>query len=207
MKELTERQQEILEFIQEYVENYSYPPTYREICKHFNISSTNGVKRHVDALQKKGYLEMCKNASRTISVKQQSNELLNNNVISLPVVGRVAAGYPILSEENIENTISVDTSFIRANLNCFALRVKGESMIKAGIMEGDYVIVNNQNTANNGDIVVATVNDEATLKRYVKNGNGVFLIPENDDFLPININFSDKFSIIGKVIGVIRWYK
>ncbi len=206
MKELTDRQLEILEFIQEYVDNYSYPPTYREICKNFNISSTNGVKRHVDALQKKGYLDMCKNASRTISIKQTTNEV-PNNVIEIPIVGRVAAGYPVLSEENIDSMITVDTTFIRANSNCFALRVKGESMIKAGIMEGDYVIVNQQSSVNNGEIVVATVNDEATLKRYVKNAMGVHLIPENDNFLPININFSDKFSIIGKVIGVVRWYK
>lgn len=206
MKELTDRQQEILEFIQEYVESYSYPPTYREICKHFSISSTNGVKRHVDALQKKGYLDMCKNASRTISVKQTTNDI-TSNIIEIPIVGRVAAGYPVLSDENIDSMMTIDRSFIRATENCFALKVKGESMIKAGIMEGDYVIINQQSFANNGEIIVATVNDEATLKRYSKNSGGVQLIPENDNFLPISVNFSDKFSIIGKVIGVVRWYK
>jgi repressor LexA len=206
MKELTDRQQEILEFIQEYVESYSYPPTYREICKHFSISSTNGVKRHVDALQKKGYLDMCKNASRTISVKQTTNDI-PSNIIEIPIVGRVAAGYPVLSDENIDSMMTIDRSFIRATENCFALKVKGESMIKAGIMEGDYVIINQQSFANNGEIIVATVNDEATLKRYSKNSGGVQLIPENDNFLPISVNFSDKFSIIGKVIGVVRWYK
>jgi len=206
MKELTDRQQEILEFIQEYVVSYSYPPTYREICKHFQISSTNGVKRHVDALQKKGYLDMCKNASRTISVKQTTNDI-PSNIIEIPIVGRVAAGYPVLSDENIDSMMTIDRSFIRATENCFALKVKGESMIKAGIMEGDYVIINQQSFANNGEIIVATVNDEATLKRYSKNSGGVQLIPENDNFLPISVNFSDKFSIIGKVIGVVRWYK
>ncbi len=206
MKDLTERQQQILDFIKEYVDNFNYPPTYREICKHFNISSTNGVKRHVDALQKKGYLDLLKNASRTLSIKR--NELkANENLLDIPIVGRVAAGYPILSEENVESTISVDTSFIRANDKCFALKVKGDSMIKAGILENDYVIINQQNTANNGDIVVALVNDEATLKRYYKNNGNVMLIPENDNFLPITVNFSDKFTIIGKVIGVMRFYR
>ncbi|HPN38454.1 MAG TPA: transcriptional repressor LexA, partial [Melioribacteraceae bacterium] len=130
-----------------------------------------------------------------------------SNSFEIPVVGRVAAGYPVLSEENIDSTITIDRSFIKANANCFALKVRGESMIKAGIMEGDYVVINQQNYANNGEIVVAMLNDESTLKRYEKNALGVQLIPENDNFLPISVNFSDKFSIIGKVIGVIRWYK
>lgn len=212
MKELTERQQEILDFIQEFININSYPPTYREIGKKFDIASTYGVKRHLDALQKKGYLDTCKNTSRTISVKQSSeqnrfNETTEISSCQIPIVGRVAAGYPVLSEENIDGTLTLDNSFVRAGSNCFALKVKGESMIKAGIMEGDFVIVNQQNIANNGDIIVATVNDEATLKRFSKNDKGMQLIPENDNFLPIPINFSDNFSIIGKVIGVFRWYK
>lgn len=206
MKDLTEKQQQILEFIKEYVNNFNYPPTYREIGKYFNISSTNGVKRHVDALQKKGYLDLLKNASRTLSLKH--NEPKNNdNLFDIPVVGRVAAGYPILSDENIESTITIDTSFFKVNNNCFALKVKGNSMIKAGILENDFVIINQQNTAINGDIIVALVNDEATLKRYYNKNGNVILIPENDDFSPINVNFSDKFTIIGKVVGVIRFYR
>ncbi len=212
MKELTERQQEILDFIQEFININSYPPTYREIGKKFDIASTYGVKRHLDALQKKGYLDTCKNTSRTISVKQctEQNKLSDTTLTSgfqIPIVGRVAAGYPVLSEENIDGTLTLDNSFVRSGSTYFALKVKGESMIKAGIMEGDYVIVNQQNIANNGDIIVATVNDEATLKRFSKNAKGMQLIPENDNFSPIPINFSDNFSIIGKVIGVYRWYK
>jgi repressor LexA len=120
---------------------------------------------------------MCKNASRTISVKQTTNDI-PSNIIEIPIVGRVAAGYPVLSDENIDSMMTIDRSFIRATENCFALKVKGESMIKAGIMEGDYVIINQQSFANNGEIIVATVNDEATLKRYSKNSGGVQLIPE-----------------------------
>ncbi|MFH0735795.1 MAG: transcriptional repressor LexA [bacterium] len=206
MKNITDRQQEILDFIQEFININSYPPTYREIGKRFNIASTYGVKRHLDALQKKGFLETGKNTSRTISVVQ-SNETNYSNTIEIPIVGRVAAGYPVLSEENIDGSLMLDSSMVKTDKICFALRVKGESMIRAGIMEGDYVIVAQQNTANNGEIVVAAVNDEATLKRFNKTAAGIQLIPENENFSPIAINFSDNFSIIGKVIGVFRWYK
>ena len=206
-KDLTPRQQEILEFISQFVEENGYPPTYREIGSKFEIASTFGVKRHLDALKKKGYLNTESSSSRTLSL---TSEIQNNKAIDtsieIPIVGRVAAGYPILAQENIEGTFSVDLNLIGKKKNCFALRVKGDSMINAGIFEGDLVIVTQQKDANNGDIVVALLGDEATLKRFERNQAIVKLIPENDNYQPIIVNNLSDFSIIGKVAGVIRWY-
>jgi repressor LexA len=206
-KDLTPRQQEILEFISQFVEENGYPPTYREIGSKFEIASTFGVKRHLDALKKKGYLNIESSSSRTLSLTTEirDNKAIDTS-IEIPIVGRVAAGYPILAEQNIEGTLSLDITLIGKKNNCFALRVKGDSMINAGIFEGDLVIVTQQNEAKNGDIVVAMLGDEATLKRFEKNQAIVKLIPENDNYQPIIVNNSSDFSIIGKVAGVMRWY-
>ena len=209
-KELTERQKEVFEFIKEYIEFNSFPPTYREIGTQFNIVSTFGVKRHIDALIKKGYLNTEQNMSRTISLTgindSKSANPLMEEIIELPIVGRVAAGQPILAEENIEGTLSLQASLINKRDNCFGLKVKGDSMINAGIFEGDVVVINPQQNANNGEIVVALLGDEATLKRYERTGNQVYLIPENDNYQKINVNEREDFSIVGKVLGVFRWY-
>jgi len=209
-KELTERQKEVFEFIKEYIEFNSFPPTYREIGSQFNIVSTFGVKRHIDALIKKGYLNTEQNMSRTISLTgindSKSANLLMEEIIEIPIVGRVAAGQPILAEENIEGTLSLQASLINKRDNCFGLKVKGDSMINAGIFEGDVVVINPQQNANNGEIVVALLGDEATLKRYERTGNQVYLIPENENYQKINVNEREDFSIVGKVLGVFRWY-
>ena len=209
-KELTERQKEVFGFIKEYIEFNSFPPTYREIGTQFNIVSTFGVKRHIDALIKKGYLTTEQNMSRTISLtginESKSANSLMEEIIELPIVGRVAAGQPILAEENIEGTLSLQASLINKRDNCFGLKVKGDSMINAGIFEGDVVVINPQQNANNGEIVVALLGDEATLKRYERTGNQVYLIPENDNYQKINVNEREDFSIVGKVLGVFRWY-
>ncbi len=209
-KELTERQKEVFEFIKEYIEFNSFPPTYREIGTQFNIVSTFGVKRHIDALIKKGYLTTEQNMSRTISLtginESKSANSLMEEIIELPIVGRVAAGQPILAEENIEGTLSLQASLINKRDNCFGLKVKGDSMINAGIFEGDVVVINPQQNANNGEIVVALLGDEATLKRYERTGNQVYLIPENENYQKINVNNREDFSIVGKVLGVFRWY-
>lgn len=205
-KELTERQQIILNFISEFIEENGFPPTYREIGAFFNISSTFGVKRHIDALIKKGYLQSGNNLSRSLSLVNNNKSEKNNNFASIPLVGRVAAGFPILAEQNIEDNISIDSKLIRNNNNCFALKVRGDSMINAGIFENDIVIISQQNTALNGDIVVGLLGDEATLKRFVKIGNRNCLMPENDNYPLIEIQNREDFSIIGKVIAVFRFY-
>lgn len=210
-KQLTDRQENILSFIQQFQQECGYPPTLREIGKHFGISSTFGVKRHLDALVKKGYLNILGNASRGISITKEelfSSEPINisekeNNKI--PIIGRVAAGSPILAEENIEGSILIDQTFLKKSDNCFALKVKGDSMIDAGIFEGDLVIISPQASANNGDIIVARISDEVTVKIYEFKNRVIKLIPQNKDYRPIIVENKEEFSIVGKVIGVLRW--
>jgi repressor LexA len=207
--ELTDRQKDILDFIQQFAEANGYPPTYREIGKHFNIVSTFGVKRHIDALAKKGFIMVTSKTSRTIAVvNDELNKFKNpsDNTIGLPIIGRVAAGYPILAEENIEGRLMLDSSLIGNKESCFGLRVQGDSMINAGIFEGDLVIVSPQSTANNGDIIIALLHDEATLKKYERRNNKIYLVPENEKYKPIEVDNNEEFSIIGKVIGVFRTY-
>ncbi len=208
MKEnkITDRQQEILNFIQDYVEFNNYPPTYREIGKKFNIASTFGVKRHIDALVKKGYLNNSNNLSRTLTLVVNNNPIRKEPVVEIPVVGRVAAGYPILAEENVEGHLTIDRNMINSTDDCFGLKVRGDSMINAGILEGDLVIVSPQKQAANGDIIVALLGDEATMKRFQIEDGKIFLIPENEKYEAIPVNNTEEFSIVGKVIGVFRSY-
>jgi repressor LexA len=208
-KTLTLRQESILKFIKSYLDENGYPPTYREIGKQFEISSTFGVKRHIDALAKKGYLNYESNQSRTLSVNEDENYPKNEiteSIQTIPIVGRVAAGYPIFSEENIEGTLKVDSSLIKGSKNCFGLKVNGESMINAGILDGDLVMVKTENDVNNGDIVIALLGDESTMKRYYKNKNTTKLLPENKNFDLIDVTGREDFKIVGKVIGVYRGY-
>ncbi|MEW6194449.1 MAG: transcriptional repressor LexA [Bacteroidota bacterium] len=205
--QITDRQQEILSFIQEYVDFNGYPPTYREIGKQFNIASTFGVKRHIDALVKKGFLNNATNSNRTLSLVINNNPIpKKNDVIEIPVVGRVAAGYPILAQENIEGNFSIDKNLLGSHTECFGLKVRGDSMINAGILEGDLVIIQPQKEAINGEIVVALIGDDATMKRYLIDDGRVFLVPENENYEAIEVDNLENFSIIGKVIGVFRSY-
>lgn len=207
--ELTERQQEILSFILQFRDENGYPPTLREIGRKFEISSTFGVKRHLDALVKKGYLNIESNASRGISIIREdpvkivedSNEIYRK----IPIVGRVAAGSPILAMENIEGSIVIDSGFMKKSENSFALKVKGDSMVDAGIFENDLVIVAPRSEAVNGDIVVAMLEDEVTVKTFEKKNDNVRLLPQNENYEPIEIDSSRDFKIIGKVTGVVRW--
>lgn len=211
-KQLTERQEEILTFIQQFQQENGYPPTLREIGKRFGISSTFGVKRHLEALTKKGYLNILSNASRGISINRDEVETsaqinlrdINNN-FKIPIIGRVAAGSPITAEENVEGSIVIDPMFFNKDLDSFALKVKGESMIEAGIFEGDLVIISPKATVLNGDIVVARVDDEVTVKIYENKNNNIRLLPQNKLYQPIVIENKDEFSIVGKVTGVVRW--
>jgi len=208
---LTERQEEILNFINSFREINGFPPTIREIARHFGMSSTFGVKKHLDALVKKGYLHIESFASRGISTLQ--NETVKQSVIDkneifnrIPVVGRVAAGTPVLAEQNIEGSIVIDPSFMKKSENCFALKVKGDSMIKAGIFEGDFVIVSPQSDVSNGDIVVALIDDEATVKTFENRNGEIRLMPENENYKPIEIKNKENFSLIGKVKGIVRYF-
>ncbi len=211
--QLTDRQREILSFISQFLEASGYPPTLREIGKKFGISSTFGVKRHLDALVKKGYLNVESNASRGISFVHNINSSRNNEYSridelfrKIPVIGRVAAGSPILAIENIEGSVIIDNSFMKKSDECFALKVKGDSMINAGIFEGDLVIVSPNKETVNGDTVVARLDDEVTVKTLEKKRNKIRLIPENENYKPIEIDDKKEFSIVGKVVGVIRWF-
>ncbi len=207
--ELTERQQEILNFIHQFRDENGYPPTLREIGRRFSISSTFGVKRHLDALVKKGYLNIESNASRGISIIKEDpsgiEEVRNDIYRRIPIVGRVAAGSPILAMENIEGSVVIDSAFMKKSQDCFALKVKGDSMINAGIFENDLVIVTPRNEAVNGDIVVAMLEDEVTVKTFEKKNNQIRLLPQNDSYQPIEVDKSKEFKIVGKVTGVVRW--
>ena len=209
---LTDRQNDILIFIQQFTLESGYPPTLREIGKHFQISSTFGVKRHLEALVKKGYINIESNASRGISLVRKGQEDFGNRSLNeenvflkIPVVGRVAAGVPIMAIENMEGSLVVDPAFLKRAEDAFALRVKGDSMINAGINDGNLVIVSPNEQARNGDIVVAMLNDEATVKRFELADKKIKLIAENDAYLPIEISNGDDFRLIGKVKGVVRW--
>lgn len=207
--ELTDRQQEILSFILQFREENGYPPTLREIGRKFDISSTFGVKRHLDALVKKGYLNIESNASRGISVVKDDpvkiSEEIDNIYRKIPIIGRVAAGSPITAMENIEGSIVIDSAFMKKSQDCFALKVKGDSMINAGIFENDLVIVTPRTDAANGDIVVAMLEDEVTVKTFEKKKEGIRLLPHNEHYEPIEIDSSKEFKIVGKVTGVVRW--
>jgi repressor LexA len=209
---LTDRQEEILTFIQQFTRENGYPPTLREIGKHFQISSTFGVKRHLEALVKKGHINIESNASRGISmirkVQDEFPETSFNDerlFLKIPVVGRVAAGIPITAIENMEGSLIVDPAFLKRAEDAFALRIRGDSMINAGINDGDLVIVSPNEQARNGDIVVAMLNDEATVKRFELIDKKIKLIAENSAYSPIEIKSTDDFKLVGKVKGVVRW--
>ncbi|GMR24843.1 MAG: transcriptional repressor LexA [Ignavibacteria bacterium] len=213
MKEkLTERQNEILIFIKDYRKENGFPPTLREIGSRFQISSTFGVKRHLDALEKKGYVVIERNASRGIRIIQDDEYFDGDTTLvgdeffnKIPIVGRVAAGSPILAMENIEGSIIIDPTFTKETENAFALRVQGDSMINAGIFEGDLVIVSPDNKGKSGDVIVAMLDDEVTVKTLNVKKNKIVLSPENDKYNPITVEDKNIFTIIGKVKGVVRW--
>ncbi len=199
-KDLTARQRAVLEFVRDRIRQHGHPPTIREIGKHFGISSTNGVRLHLTALIKKGFLKKQALISRGLELTQR----VAGEVGSVPLVGSVPAGRPIDAIENIEGEIAVDVSFLPKG-DSFTLRVTGDSMKDAGILDGDLVLVKRQAVARAGDIVVALIGGEATVKRYFPEGKQVRLQPENDAFEPIIVNRkSGDFRIAGKVVGLMR---
>ncbi|MBO8166211.1 MAG: transcriptional repressor LexA [Thermotogae bacterium] len=206
---LTERQKEILEYIENFIKLNGYPPSIRDICNDFGIASPRGVAKHLEALEKKGYIERT-GVSRGIRVIKQANGKLTtdeNDVVMLPVVGTIAAGEAIQAIENREDSIPVPMWMIRRGFEYFILKVTGNSMIDSHIMNGDHVVIRKQDWANNGDIVVALIDGEnATLKKYENDGPKIRLIPSNPDMLPIVVEAS-RVRIQGKLVGLLRWYR
>lgn len=204
--ELTERQEEILNFILQSINKYGFPPTIPEIQKEFDFKSPTTVNDHLNALARKGYIIRHSNKSRGIElVNPESQKKIDEDIVNIPIVGRVAAGSPILAEQNIEGNISIDKTFVSSASNVFALRVKGQSMKDAGIFDGDYVIVKQQSILNNGEIGVVMLDDEATVKRFYEKKDQIILKPENKEMKAIIVNKNEKnISVIGKVKAVLR---
>ena len=198
---LTKRQQEVLDYIRTCIADHGYPPTLRELGSQLGISSTNGVNDHLKALEKKGYLSRDEAKSRALVPID-----MEDNMVSVPLLGRIAAGAPILAEDHVEHTVKVDRFFLGNNSEVFALRVQGESMIDDGIHDGDFIFVKKQPRARPGEIVVAWIEEEATVKRYYPEGDRIRFQPANDNFEPIYVR-ADEFRetrIIGIVVGIYR---
>jgi repressor LexA len=202
--DLTPTQKQMLAFIAETIRDHDRSPTIREIGEAFNISSTNGVRYHLKVLEEKGYIKRERGISRGIEWREDHVFPGDVAVNTIPLIGQVAAGRPILAVENIEGRIAVDEMFARSR-ECFALRVNGDSMRDAGIVDGDVVIVNPQPDARNGDVVVALIDDEATVKTYVRRNGGVVLHPENPEYEDIVLDRrSGDARVLGKVVGLMR---
>ena len=199
---ISKKQMEILDYIKEQILTRGYPPAVREICEAVNLKSTSSVHSHLETLEKNGYIRRDPTKPRAIEIIDDSFNLTRREMANVPMIGRVAAGEPLLAQENIENYFPIPVEFMPNN-DAFLLTVKGESMVNAGIFDGDYVLVEKQNTAENGDMVVALVGDGATVKTFYRE-EGVFrLQPENDFMDPIIV---EQVEILGKVIGVFRFF-
>ena len=200
MKGITERQQQVLNFISDYTAENGYPPTVREISEHFGIS-IRAIQDHLIALQKKGYLSQAQKRSRSIKVLSDSQN--QPFVGKVPLLGTVAAGKPLLFEENLDVYVNLTEPFVRPGKSYFALRVRGQSMINAGILEGDLAVVEQANVAVDGQIIVAVIDDAITLKRYYKEAGRIRLQPENPDFQPI---YCQDVRIVGILSNIVRTY-
>ena len=213
MEELTERQREILTFIVKETEARGFPPTIREIGEQMDIRSTNGVNDHLKALERKGYLNRGEQQSRSLVPTKRARMLLglgvkkDSGMLEVPLLGKVAAGAPLLAQENLEDSVKIDSFLIGGTgREVFALRVKGQSMIEDGIHDGDYLFVRKTPSAQPGDIVVALIDDEATVKRYYPEGDRIRLQPANAAMDPIFVRRSEfrSIDILGKVVGIYR---
>lgn len=199
---ISKKQSEILEYIKEQILEKGYPPAVREICEAVHLKSTSSVHAHLETLEKNGYIRRDPTKPRAIEICDDSFQLVRNEMTSIPIIGTVAAGQPILAAENIEGYFPVPVDMV-PNAETFILKVKGDSMINAGIFSGDQIFVERTNVARNGDMVVALVDDSATVKTFYKEQGHVRLQPENDTMDPIIV---DDCDILGKVFGVFRLY-
>lgn len=200
--QLTPKQQQILDYIKEEILKRGYPPTVRDIGLAVNLKSTSSVFSHLAALERKGYIRKDPTKPRAIEVIDDSFQLVRHEMTSIPVVGTVAAGTPILAQQNIDSYFPLPVEYT-PNAQTFILKVKGDSMINVGIFDGDMIFVEQSNTARNGDIVVALVDDSATVKTFYKENGRIRLQPENDNMEPF---YFDSVDILGKVFGVLRLF-
>jgi len=199
---ISKKQSEILEYIKEQTLHRGFPPAVREICEAVNLKSTSSVHSHLETLEKNGYIRRDPTKPRAIEILDDTFNLIRREMANVPLVGRVAAGEPILAEQNIENYFPIPVEML-PNSETFMLTVRGESMINAGIFEGDYVLVEQTKVVNNGDMVVALIEDGATVKTFYKEEGIIRLQPENDTMEPIIVK---NVEILGKVIGVFRFF-
>lgn len=199
---ITPKQQEILEFIKQEILKKGYPPAVRDICEAVHLKSTSSVHSHLETLEKNGYIRRDPTKPRAIEIIDDTFNLARREVVNVPLIGAVAAGQPVLAQENIEDYFPIPAEYM-PNTDTFMLKVKGESMVNAGIFDGDYIMVAQQTTAKNGDIVVALVEDSATVKTFYKENGHYRLQPENDSMEPILV---DDVAILGKVFGVFRLF-
>lgn len=200
---ITAKQQEILEYIKEEILKRGYPPAVREICEAVNLKSTSSVHSHLETLEKNGYIRRDPTKPRAIEICDDSFQMVRTEMVNLPIIGNVAAGQPILAEENIDSYFPIPASFVPKG-DAFILNVRGDSMVNAGIYNGDQVFVHACTTAQNGDTVVALIDDSATVKTFYKEDGHIRLQPENDYMEPIIV---DDCQILGTVFGIFRIYK
>ena len=200
---ISKKQEEILNYLKNEILERGFPPAVREICQAVGLKSTSSVHSHLESLERNGYIRRDPTKPRAIEILDESFNMIRREMVNVPIIGTVAAGQPILAEQNIEGYFPIPTEYM-PNKQSFMLKVKGESMINAGIFDGDKVLVKQQATAENGDIVVALVDDSATVKTYYKENGHYRLQPENDSMDPIIV---DKCEILGKVFGVFRIFQ
>jgi len=198
---ISPKQQEILEYIKSQILERGFPPAVRDICEAVHLKSTSSVHSHLETLEKNGYIRRDPTKPRAIEILDESFNFARREMVNVPLVGRVAAGEPLLAQQNIENYFPIPTEFM-PNSQTFMLTVKGESMINAGILDGDMVLVEQKQTAHNGEMVVALIEDGATVKTFYKEESVIRLQPENDTMAPIIVT---DVQILGKVIGVFRF--
>lgn len=199
-RRLSAKQKEILEYIKDEILKKGYPPTVREICEKVNLRSTSSVHAHLSTMERNGFIRRDPTKPRAIEICDDSFQVVRTDMTSLPVIGEIAAGQPLLAQENIQSYFPVPAEFVPSG-ESYVLRVRGESMINAGIFDGDYIFINSCNTASNGDIVVALIDDSATVKTFYKEKDHIRLQPENDSMDPIIVR---ECAILGKVFGVFR---
>ena len=203
---ISQKQSEILEYMKNEILNRGFPPSVREICEAVNLKSTSSVHSHLETLEKNGYIRRDPTKPRAIEIVDDNFNLVRRETVNVPIVGKVAAGQPLLAMENVEGYFPIPSEFMPNN-KTFMLVVEGDSMINAGIFSGDYVLVEQQPTAENGQKVVALVDDSATVKTFYKEKDYIRLQPENDSMDPILVGPEQVFQILGKVIGVIRFMR
>ncbi|OIQ59721.1 LexA repressor [Moorella thermoacetica] len=196
---LTPKQEIVLQYIHQFIDAHGYPPAVRDICRATGIRSSSSVHHYLNQLEEKGYIRRDRARSRAIEIVEPGPTAVAN-VVSVPLVGKIAAGQPILAVENIEDSFPLPSK-IAGSENAFMLRVQGDSMIEAGVLDGDYIIVRPQDTAENGDIVVALLGEEATVKYFYRYEDHVELVPANSRMQPIKAR---EVTILGKVIGLLR---